>query len=203
MASSASKKDDYDMVKALGSGAFGSVSKVRRRSDRVEFAMKIVQIGKMEEREVADALNECRILASVRNPRIVNFECAFLSRGGKELCLVMELCEKGDLAGRIKKCQRMRRRVDERGIWAHLVEMAEGLVYLHSKNICHRDLKPANIFLAADGSAKLGDLNVSKLNKGDDLMSTKIGTPYYMAPEVWNGKKYGAACDIWSLGCVM
>ena len=79
----------------------------------------------------------------------------------------------------------------------------QGLVYLHSKNICHRDLKPANIFLAADGSAKLGDLNVSKLNKGDDLMSTKIGTPYYMAPEVWNGKKYGAACDIWSLGCVM
>ena len=71
---SASKKDDYDIVKALGSGAFGSVSKVRRRSDRVEFAMKIVQIGKMEEREVADALNECRILASVRNPRIVNFE---------------------------------------------------------------------------------------------------------------------------------
>ena len=81
--------------------------------------------------------------------------------------------------------------------------LPQGLVYLHSKNICHRDLKPANIFLAADGTAKLGDLNVSKLNKGDDLMSTKIGTPYYMAPEVWNGKKYGAACDIWSLGCVM
>ena len=55
-------------------GAFGSVSKVQRRSDRKTFAMKIVQIGKMEEREVADALNECRILASVRHPRIVNFE---------------------------------------------------------------------------------------------------------------------------------
>jgi len=96
----------------------------------------------------------------------------------------MELCERGDLAGRVKKCQKMRRRVDERTIWANMVEMAEGLVHLHGKNISHRDLKPANVFLAADGTAKLGDLNVSKLTKGDDLMQTKIGTPYYMAPEV-------------------
>lgn len=99
---------------------------------------------------------------------------------------MMELCERGDLAGRIKKCQRMRRRVDERTIWANMVEMAEGLVHLHSKGISHRDMKPANVFLSSDGTAKLGDLNVSKLTKGDDLMQTKIGTPYYMAPEVGN-----------------
>jgi len=62
------------VVKQLGTGAFGSVAKVVRRSDRKAYAMKTVQIGKMEEREVADALNECRILASIRHPRIVNFE---------------------------------------------------------------------------------------------------------------------------------
>jgi hypothetical protein len=115
----------------------------------------------------------------------------------------MELCERGDLAGRIKKCQRMRRRVDERTIWANMVEMAEGIAHLHSKNIYHRDMKPANVFLAADGTAKLGDLNVSKLTKGDDLMQTKIGTPYYMAPEVWDGRKYDGACDVWSIGTVV
>jgi NIMA (never in mitosis gene a)-related kinase len=112
------------------------------------------------------------------------WQAAFLAKSGRELCLVMELCERGDLAGRVKKCQKMRRRIDETTIWANMVEMAEGLVHLHSKNISHRDLKPANVFLAADGTAKLGDLNVSKLTKGDDLMQTKIGTPYYMAPEV-------------------
>lgn len=196
--------DDFRTVKQLGSGAFGSVSKVQRISDQKIFALKKVIIGKMEEREVADALNECRILASLRHPRIVNFECAFSARNGSELNLVMELCANGDLSGRIKKCQQKRRRVDERAIWAHLVEMTEGLVYLHSKNISHRDLKPANVFLASDGTCKLGDLNVSKILKGqDDLMSTKIGTPYYMAPEVWSGKKYDSACDVWSMGCVI
>jgi NIMA (never in mitosis gene a)-related kinase len=195
--------EDYDVVKTLGSGAFGSVNKVIRRSDRKAFAMKKVQIGRMEEREVADALNECRILASVKHQRVVNFEAAFLARNGRELCLVMELCERGDLAGRIKKCQHMRRRVDERTIWANMVEMAEGIAHLHSKNIYHRDMKPANVFLAADGTAKLGDLNVSKLTKGDDLMQTKIGTPYYMAPEVWDGRKYDGACDVWSIGTVV
>ena len=53
--------EDYEVVKTLGSGAFGSVNKVVRRVDRKAFAMKKVQIGRMEEREVADALNECLV----------------------------------------------------------------------------------------------------------------------------------------------
>lgn len=194
---------DFEVVRELGSGAFGSVSKVRRKGDSTCFAMKRVNIGKMDEREVQDALSEVRMLAYLRHARVVQLECSFLYRNNRELCIVMELCDQGDLAGRIKKCQRMRRRVDERSIWGHLVDMTEGLAYLHSKNIAHRDIKPANVFLAADGTCKLGDLNVSKLKRDNDLMQTKIGTPYYMAPEVWAGRKYDERCDIWSLGCVI
>ncbi len=75
--------EDYEVVKTLGSGAFGSVNKVVRRVDRKAFAMKKVQIGRMEEREVADALNECRILASVRHPRVVNFEVSGAAHGDR------------------------------------------------------------------------------------------------------------------------
>lgn len=55
---------------------------------------------------------------------------------------------------------------------------------LHDMNILHRDLKCANIFLAKDGTAKLGDLNVSKEAKCG-LLQTQTGTPYYASPEVW------------------
>ncbi len=55
---------------------------------------------------------------------------------------------------------------------------------LHSVNILHRDLKSANVFLNRDGTAKLGDMNVSKIAK-KGLLYTQTGTPYYASPEVW------------------
>ncbi|CAI2386437.1 unnamed protein product [Moneuplotes crassus] len=66
----------------------------------------------------------------------------------------------------------------------------------------HRDLKSANVFLYKDGTAKLGDLNVSKVVK-QGLGYTQTGTPYYASPEVWQDKPYDFKSDIWSLGCVL
>lgn len=66
----------------------------------------------------------------------------------------------------------------------------------------HRDLKSANVFLYKDGTAKLGDLNVSKVVK-QGLGYTQTGTPYYASPEVWQDKPYDFNSDIWSLGCVL
>jgi len=63
-------------------------------------------------------------------------------------------------------------------------------------------MKSANIFLFKDGTAKLGDLNVSKVaNKG--LLYTQTGTPYYASPEVWKDQPYDLKSDIWSFGCVI
>lgn len=68
--------------------------------------------------------------------------------------------------------------------------------------ILHRDMKSANIFLYKDGTAKLGDLNVSKVAK-KGLLYTQTGTPYYASPEVWKDQPYDLKSDIWSLGCVL
>ena len=69
-------------------------------------------------------------------------------------------------------------------------------------NIFHRDLKSANVFLNQDGTAKLGDMNVSKVAK-KGLLYTQTGTPYYASPEVWRDEPYDLKSDIWSLGCVV
>ena len=58
------------------------------------------------------------------------------------------------------------------------------------------------MFLNRDGSAKLGDMNVSKIAK-KGLLYTQTGTPYYASPEVWKDQPYDSKSDIWSLGCVL
>ena len=81
--------------------------------------------------------------------------------------------------------------------------MVLGLKALHDLNIMHRDLKSANVFLNKDFTAKLGDMNVSKVANKRGLNYTQTGTPYYASPEVWRDEPYDFKSDIWSLGCVL
>lgn len=85
----------------------------------------------------------------------------------------------------------------------------QGLKVLHDHNIIHRDLKviiyllkSANVFIMQNQTAKLGDMNVSKISQ-HGLCKTQTGTPYYASPEVWKDQQYNTKSDIWSLGCVI
>ena len=90
----------------------------------------------------------------------------------------------------------------EDDVWRIFIQVVKGLKSLHDIHIFHRDLKSANVFLNKDGSAKLGDMNVSKVAK-KGLLYTQTGTPYYASPEVWRDQPYDMKSDIWSLGCVL
>ena len=90
----------------------------------------------------------------------------------------------------------------EKHIWKIVIQVIKGLQALHEMRILHRDMKSANIFLYKDQTAKLGDLNVSKVAK-KGLLYTQTGTPYYASPEVWKDQPYDLKSDIWSLGCVI
>lgn len=74
---------------------------------------------------------------------------------------------------------------------------------LNSKKILHRDIKPANIFLHQNKlEIKIGDFNIATI-LSDDLAETQIGTPYYLAPEIWKKVPYDKQCDVFSLGCLL
>lgn len=155
----------------------------------------------MTKKEIADALNEIRFLASIRHKNVVGFLEAFLENNETELCIIMEYCGCGDLAQKVERYKKRRQYIDEHVIWRYLVQCLKALQNLHEKNICHRDIKVANTFLAEDGSIKIGDMNVSKrLTKGQ--LQTQIGTPYYMSPEIWNNRPYDSSSDIWAVGCM-
>lgn len=85
----------------------------------------------------------------------------FSDEASKSLCIIMEFADDGDLFQKIKKHQGLKEYMDESDIWRIFIQVLHGLKALHDLNIMHRDLKSANVFLSKDGTAKLGDLNVS------------------------------------------
>ena len=92
--------------------------------------------------------------------------------------IVMEYADKGDLYQKICEFKKASVAFEESDIWRIFIQIAGGLKTLHDMKILHRDLKSANVFLHKDGSAKLGDLNVSKVARRG-LGYTQTGTPYY------------------------
>ena len=96
----------------------------------------------------------------------------------------MEFADDGDVFQKITDCTKAGEFFKEKTLWRILIQSIRGLKALHDLKIFHRDMKSANIFLWKDGTAKLGDLNVSKLAKRG-MLYTQTGTPYYASPEVW------------------
>ncbi|CAK58779.1 unnamed protein product (macronuclear) [Paramecium tetraurelia] len=185
----------------IGEGAYSIVYKVKRIEDNSEYALKKVNLTNLSDKEKQNALNEVRILASIKNPYIISYKEAFIDVNSNSLCIVMELADNGDLLQSIQKCAKSNTTMSENDILKITFQIASGLKALHDLKIFHRDLKSANVFLQSNGDVKLGDMNVSKVAK-KGLLYTQTGTPYYASPEVWKDLPYDQKSDIWSLGCV-
>ena len=194
--------NEFEIIKELGKGAFGSVCKVKRKACGNIYAMKRVKISQLNPKERDNALNEVRILASLTHTNIIGYKQAFFDEDSKTLNIVMELADDGDLESKIQGHIKSKTNMPESAVWSYLIQMTSGLKALHDNKIMHRDLKCANIFLMKDGTLKLGDLNVSKVVKMQ-LAYTQTGTPYYASPEVWSDKPYDYKSDLWSVGAVI
>ena len=194
--------ENFEIITKLGEGAYSIVYKVKRKVDNQIYALKKVKLSSLTEKEKTNSLNEVRILASVKSKYVISYKEAFFDEKDKTLGIVMEFADNGDLYQKIVENKQKKTYFEETEIWKIFIQMVKGLKSLHDLRILHRDLKSANIFLFKNGSAKLGDLNVSKVAKRG-LGYTQTGTPYYASPEVWKDLPYDNKSDIWSLGCVL
>ena len=193
---------DFIIMKLLGKGSFGSVFLVKRKKDDQIYAMKRINLPKSPSNEKEAALNEIRLLASLSHPNVIGYKETFCDISTGDLCIVMEYGDGGDLAKRIEYNKSHHLLFEENMIWKWFIQLLNGLIFLRSHHIMHRDLKSANVFLMKNNIVKIGDLNVSKLSK-NSFARTKTGTPYYLAPEVWEDRPYDYKCDVWSLGCII
>jgi len=94
--------------------------------------------------------------------------------------------------------------LSEKDVYRMGCDICDALCACAEKNILHRDIKPDNIFYAPDGSCKLGDFGISRLQEsGRTEMTVHMGTPMNMAPEMSAGTRYDSRADLYSLGLVM
>lgn len=193
----------HEIIKPLGKGKFSIVYMAKRLSDGLFCALKKINIfDMMQPKQREKCLKEVRILQSLDHPNIVRLLEAIVEQS--ELLIIVDWAEKGDLKRLIRKAQANETRFKEPQIWEYSRQLAGALEHMHGQRVMHRDIKPANIFMASDGSLKLGDLGLGRLMSSETLEAfSKVGTPLYMSPEVLHGAGYDMKSDVWSLGCVI
>eukprot|EP00931_Biecheleriopsis_adriatica_P018158 TRINITY_DN12799_c0_g2_i1.p1 TRINITY_DN12799_c0_g2~~TRINITY_DN12799_c0_g2_i1.p1 ORF type:complete len:535 (+),score=142.81 TRINITY_DN12799_c0_g2_i1:78-1682(+) len=183
----------------LGEGSYGSVSRATHQSTGVQRAIKILSKG--HAKNIARFKQEIAIMKAMDHPNIIKLFETFEDR--RFMYLVMELCSGGELFDRIIEAGHF----GERDAAIIVQQILHAIFYMHKHNVCHRDLKPENfLFLSKDSIdksvLKIIDFGLSACFTEGQVMSTKAGTPYYVAPEVLQGK-YDKSCDVWSCGVIM
>ena len=193
--------DDFEPIKCLGKGSYGTVLLVRQLSTGRLFAQKTFKKASItvHKKLIEQTKTERNILESVnRHPFIVNFYYAFQDH--EKLYLILEYAQGGELFHHLE-AERM---FSEDVAAFYMAEMVLALDNLHrTVGVIYRDLKPENCLLDHEGHLLLTDFGLSKVTLDDESPCRSIlGTPEYMAPEVIQGKEYGAAVDWWSLGAL-
>lgn len=186
----------------LGHGHYGVVRKCQNRRTKEYFAVKTIKKAKVGRLETLK--REIEILKTMDHPNIIQLVDVF--EDDKYLHLVTELCTGGELFDRIiEKTKSAEGHYSEADAAVIIKSCLNAIEYCHTvHNICHRDLKPENFLFqtpAADAQLKIIDFGLSRYDDEVEHMSTKVGTPYYIAPEVL-ARKYDKECDLWSIGVV-
>ena len=185
---------EFDLIELIGQGNYGRVYKVIHKKTGKIFSAKIAYIEKTN--EIESFKKEINILSQCNNQYIVHYYGSYIK--GHQIWIILEFCDGGSLYELIKI---LPRNLNEEEIASLIYMILKGLLFLHENKKIHRDVKSENILLTHEGIAKLADFGVStQLMHSFSKKITKIGTPFYMSPEVIMQNKYDYKCDIWSLG---
>lgn len=193
--------DEFKKLNRINEGTYGIVYRARDNKSGEMVALKKVKMEKEKDGFPMTALREINVLLSLQHPCIVNVKEVVVGSNLDSIYMVMEYMEH-DL-----KCfmETMKQRFSVSEVKSLILQLLEGVSYLHDNWVLHRDLKTSNLLLNNKGELKICDFGMAR-QYGSPLKTYThlVVTLWYRAPELLLGaKKYSTAVDMWSVGCIM
>lgn len=194
----------YELLEVIGQGGQGTVYRARDTNGGREVAVKVLAT---RDSQFAERLQrEQAALQALKGTDAVEvLDCCYTADGAP--CLVMELLHGTDLETELLRWEELGNKVSPTWLLRTLDPIAETLHTAHRAGIVHRDLKPANIFLLESGGVRLLDFGLVRMRAAEPLtmIGTVIGSPSYIAPEVWQGQSdlVDHRADVYSLGVIV
>ncbi|KAH6648612.1 kinase-like domain-containing protein [Truncatella angustata] len=201
---------DYELTELIGKGSFGRVYKATGANDGKVVAVKIIDVDESDtvDPKLADTysefLKEVNALQVLREGGAQNINYVLEALPvGRSMWMVTEYCAGGSVATLMKPTAPGG--LQEKWIIPILREVAVAIFWVHKQGIIHRDIKCANVLVTEDGGVQLCDFGVAGMMESKfDKRSTFIGTPHWMAPELFDANaSYGTEVDIWAFGSMV
>ncbi|KAL4109576.1 hypothetical protein PRIC1_001275 [Phytophthora ramorum] len=207
---------DVSLVRQITTGAYGEVWLGRMRGEIVA-VKRLTRDRRRQLHELEVFAAEIQLMASFSHLNVLGL-LGVAWNTLENMLLIMEYMERGDLQHVLQyhtdQAAQAKGSVGNTSVeefsWAsHKArisrDVACGLKYLHSRQpiVVHRDLKSKNVLIDSNYEAKLCDFGISRLRRGEETMTSGVGTAYWTAPEVLAGHKYSEKADVYSLGVVL
>jgi serine/threonine protein kinase len=207
--SNENNKKIYWVEKYLDQGTYGTIF-LLENLEKEKVVAKITNTNKHKicVKNEIDCMNLCK------HKTIIKYHNFYYNPDNEKSMIIMEYANAGNLKQVINNRRnynmRMKNKTSEKyfpeeQIINTIYQLLLALNCVHRNNIIHRDIKPENIYLTSDDILKLGDFHLAI--KCDDNIKKHyhqcVGTPYYVAPEIWKKEKYNYKVDVWSLGILI
>uniref|UniRef100_A0AAQ5XDU7 Myosin light chain kinase, smooth muscle n=1 Tax=Amphiprion ocellaris TaxID=80972 RepID=A0AAQ5XDU7_AMPOC len=190
-------KELYDVEERLGTGKFGQVFKLVEKATKKVWAGKFIKAYSAKEKE--NVRQEIGIMNSLHHPKLV--QCIDAFEGKSDIVMVLEMISGGELFERIIDEDF---ELTEREVIKYMLQIIDGVSFIHKQGIVHLDLKPENIMCVNKNGSKIKliDFGLARRLENAGTLKVLFGTPEFVAPEVINYEAISYPTDMWSIGVI-